>query len=243
MPNDAVLIYLVLRAMEVHDGTFSTDALTDMLGLTGLTVRRMLEQLRKKNWIQIDDGKCRLKDETGKWLLEVVLENDPKRRPRSQEHVEEVQAQFSALQERLRTEHRAKATSTVSKLLGKVRARKKSAADVLNRFRQRFEDEYDEPYIVSRQKALAQCRRTLNWAGGDFEHVVTVIEFLFDNWDRIRRYMKLNEGRPGLGLITTATMWTRIRDLSVTGFKQDFTIKDRARDTEGPLVGWGNETD
>ena len=240
MKNEATLIYLTLRASTIHGHPVKLDELPDLLGMLPLTVKRNIETLIRKRWMSSHhhDGWV-LADSEG-WFLERLIASDPETRPRNMAHAEEVSAKFETLQSRLASEHRAASTHKLRKTLGVKKPRKINSSHVMQKFLDRYEVEYAEKLPYARQKALAMCRRTLDWANGDLEHVSTVIDFLFENWSRIKKVMKLRGVRPGLEIIGTASLWSKIRDLSVTGFKADFRIKDRGDSgkTETPKIGW-----
>ena len=83
------------------------------------------------------------------------------------------------------------------------------------------------------------ARRPLEWANDDLSYVKRVIDFLFEEWEKIRDAFRLTLERPNLSIIATAALWEKLRIVSERGFRSDFSIKNRAAESkDAPSFGW-----
>lgn len=88
--------------------------------------------------------------------------------------------------------------------------------------------------IVSKPKALSYFKRYAKWMG--LKEGKRLIDFVFENWDAIRRELKISNQLPSYNLFGTDSFVQRFKEIKEKGFTVD--TKTRGEGTSGPKKGW-----
>ena len=104
---------------------------------------------------------------------------------------------------------------------------------LLNHFRTRSKDLTGREPILSRAKSSSQAAFILKHM--DFDDAVSIIDWVFDNWDRVQEYLKLRNSTPRFSLFAS-TFMDDFRDLREKGF--GVNPKNRFVEDSSPATGW-----
>jgi len=188
--------------------------LRDRLGFSPIQTKRVLDNLRNEGLI------------SGLYANQRVWTMDKEHKKRIDNYVSRMNDEVNTI-----------LMDKVIKKKNTRRKRKFSANDVLAKFKELYEEIYEEeiPHM-SRYKTMPFCKRPLTWTNGDFAHVCEVLEFLFYEWEKVKQLLRLKDKRSSLSHIATAGIWQKLREFCVLGF--DDSIKDRVVHSEDSEVGW-----
>lgn len=236
MKNDAVVIYLVMRARQCADLTINHDRLPDEVGLTPFTVQRIMTDLLKAGWIKKDTyGSYILKDKDG-WILDQRIgqkktyqkaPEPPKRKP-----TVEFMTTIADIKH-----------NQAEKFAKDLKPRKnQNTKHLLKYFNDLNEEVFNETEpIASNPKNLSMLKRALDNSQGDHATVRKVLRFMFDEWSKVCRVVGIKDPRPTLSHVGTVSFYTRIKNLCLHGeSNQEISTKHRGTEhEENGQRGWG----
>lgn len=110
--------------------------------------------------------------------------------------------------------------------------------DILYLFKNRYFQTYGQMYPVNIKKEMAHIHTLLNYAEKDIQLLLDIINFIFDNHEKIAKYTWI-KNKITLQSLTVTNIWTTINEVKAEGFKEEVNIKNRFQESpETKEIGW-----
>lgn len=234
IPNETLLAYFFLIADSLnskHEDIRTYMTIVQLCEFTNYpvaTVDRCLSELQNMGWIKrhkdyIQTGY--FDSEGPKWLVKEEKKEEKKMTP-SISYLEDREEEIRPIYRTLTNE-----------LKNRINPSKTKPKEVVGAFKSRYREKFNLECPLVNDDYSTTCgyiSRAGKWTGGHDE-TISLIEFLFENWETISKKMKI-DGPPTFHMLGSSKFMPRFLDFKIRGIKKDgFTDRYVPTDKE---TGW-----
>lgn len=192
------LVYLTIRALRKKKFPVKKEILVELLPMSEFVVSDCLKKLKMHGWLQSG--------------LQLVGEPKKKETPRLEKKAKD--AWLVKCHQSLSAKDMRGAMGT------KKESDKVTNRDLYKYYCNRYEETFLEPVPFMRsEQALTYMGRARASVNDDVGYMKDIIDFLCENWSRIKDELKLKTLYPSVSLIGSAFYWNSIRNLKEKGFE------------------------
>lgn len=221
VPQNSLLVYFFLVADSLHSknadirSTLTPAEIAALSNLPVSSVTRGLDDLRRREWIRVEDGYVQtgyFRDGRPYWLAKI---------PKIRERLLNMKPTIAFLQHRDEslTPYEVVVTNDIK---SRIRVRTTKPKAVVEAFRRGYKETFNQecPLVDDDyKKTCAYITRAAKWTGGH-DKTIDLIEFLFRNWEKIAKRMKL-DGPLSFHMIGSSKIMPRFLDFYIKGIPRD----------------------
>lgn len=114
---------------------------------------------------------------------------------------------------------------------------KTTEKDILYLFKNKYFQTHGQMYPLNIKKEMTHIQTLLNYAEKNYQLLIDIINFVFDNHEKISKYTWI-KSKITLQSLTVPNIWTTINEVKSEGFKEEVNIKNRFQPNESTETGW-----